>query len=112
MCGPPDHGPALIYDEGGAEPGEVAVSRAGRIAVSLLLLIVAGANVTNLLLAWAARRRRELAVRLAMGVGRGRLARAFLMESVTLAAGGAVAGLAVAWVVGADVRQVLLPNVD
>jgi predicted permease len=97
------HGP------GEASPGLVIATRIGGVA--LVALAIAWANVVNLLLARALRRRRETAVHLALGISHWRLVRLATLEVVLLAMLASGAALLVAWGGGTGLRRLILPDI-
>jgi predicted permease len=76
--------------------GKTQTSLIVLLSASAAVLLISCVNLANLLMSRWAARRREVAVRAALGAGRGRLIRQFLVESLALAGLGAIAGLALA----------------
>src|SRR5262245_56353400 len=79
---------------------------------ALLLLVLASLNIAGLLLARGVTRTREIATRMAVGASRGRVARQLLVESLLIAAGGGVLGVAVAPLVSRVLRSFIPQGAD
>jgi putative ABC transport system permease protein len=89
--------------------GEITLWLSG---VSLIVLLIAGANVVNVLLARASRRQREVGIRMALGVGRLRLFGHYLIETFALTALGGLLGVVIAHLFGRVAQPLLLPQID
>lgn len=101
----------IIEARGPGELGQELEISTRLAGVAAIVLLIACANVVNLLLARATARRRETAVRLALGIARSRLMRLVTLESVVLAAIAALGAVIMSTWSGAILRAMLLPDV-
>jgi predicted permease len=101
----------LQRDRGPNQSGSATVAT-WLLGVTTIVLLIACANVASLLLARAFARRREVALRLALGVSRGRLFRQLMTESLLLAVLGGAAGLVIAQWGGTVLRALFLPEAE
>jgi predicted permease len=99
----------ISHDSKAREAFEAVMAR-WLAAISAIILLASCANVANLLLARLARRRRELAVRVALGSGQGRVMRLLALEGLLLALGAAMLAFAITALVEPIVQSALFPD--
>ena len=91
-------------------PEEVRLVILTMMGAVTLVLVIACANVANLMLARAAARRREISIRAAIGAGRGRIARQLMTEAMMLSLLAVPPGVAIAYVGNELMRRAIPPN--
>jgi putative ABC transport system permease protein len=100
---------AMVTPLGERLIGNLRLGMLAQFGAVAVILLIASANVANLLLARASVRRKEMAIRVAMGAGRARLIRQMLTESLLLSVSGAVVGFLLA-LLGIKALVPLIPD--